>query len=853
MPGGRTDVNSDHGIEPQEVRGQTLELTEDLDSDPGKLKVYASDLRTLEARMTGRSHDLDGAHNDAAQSFTELFKWPIIAESGVDLDHWAETTRAIFICSALTTELADAIEHYKDERAKIISRWNTEAPNVNDVDVPNQLDDLGLQDPLEDLPTAPTENEALVNLKEELEEEERVLKSTSVDVIDEITDGIRNGESPEVLTRLHEGGYINYGYFNHRGDLEEGVPFDVDHEEIPENVMEYVDGDKEPDDEFYEMVAYLSQIGFKAMGAQNFDDVNMDPEEMQLLKDLFDHIEEEGDLMGIPEDLQGHMSPEDSTALLAALGGGLLTLSDKRLTNGEENVPGGYQALPASFREAVEHEFSYDPSKAGLLHDIHGLLEHSPDLEAGRGLSLTLNFLVSNNIEAFGWEGPENIENEYSLAEGNSDKALEYEKELLDILDISLRNERANADMLNGDGLGSEKDLEEWFANPRGNGDIEEERKEALEALFSHNWSDDGRVLRNLTDWMHENAPEFPKENDLPGDIEVSNDERLAVHGMEGFMRLMHDSDFYEAVSQTGHVIEDPNDPDSVWRDISSAQLNPELADAWSDIFIEYKDNFGSTAGLNGRRPTDGWGWSEEEGLLSIHPTARLHFAQLFMGEENAAKKSFSEVIMNELESMEDYVGSTSGERDSDPVQRAGILRGLLGEALRLEGINRRESHDEHIEYEEKVRNDSIDAVVSLEGRIPSPLVGLFKDYITEKADSDGNDSVMEMTEFDELMMETQLKLVLLSEGVNSNADAQRVVESEFEEIFSGGEFIEDPHQWEILEEYIESRLENATDSIRGHELNGDSIGDIETYYRRNWNDYNNSWRMFGSGEYEDE
>lgn len=858
MPGGRTGENSDHGIEPQSVKGYTLELTEDLDSDPGKLKVYASDLNTLEARMIGRSHDLDGAHNDAAQSFTELFKWPIIEEKEIDLENWAETTRAIYLCSALTTELAEEIKHYKDERARIISRWNTEAPNVPEIDIPNPMDDIGYQNPLDDLPTAPTENtgnEALLELKEELEEEERTLKATSVEVIDEITDNIRNGESPEMLTRLHEGGYINYGYFNHGGELQEGIPFDVDHEELPENMMEYVDGDKEPDDEFYEMVAYLSNIGFKGLGAQNFDDVNMDPEDMQLLKDLFDHIEEEGDLMGIPEDVQGNMSPEDSAALLGALGSGLLVLSDQRLKSGDSSTEGGYYALPESFREAAEYEFQ-GRSDEDPWSNLHEFFQHVPEgLSPGRGLSLTLNMSIADYLDTATEEGDYSSHQGNLYLHGGAFHDEDIEQQILDILDVSFRNQHANADMFNGDGIGGEDDLEDWFVNPHGAGDLEQEREDVLTILFTHDWEDDGKVVGELTNWMHENAPGDPDDLENRGNFYVTSEERLSAHAMEGFMRLMNDHEFYESLSGTGLEVEDPDDPESVWRNVSSAQLNPELAHAWSELFLGYRDSFAGPRGLGGGegdpdagQDSDAWGWSDADQRLYMSPTSRLKFTQLFMGDEEAALNAYSDILEYEMNSMGEYIGQGPGDRDSLDVQRSGTLRGLLDEALSRESDNRQEKHDEQLDYENKVQNDAVDILGGAAGDVgvPGTFVEIFKSLAKGDPESEENESVMNSMDVDGLMTELQLKLVLLNEVVEVIEDDEEKME-ELEEtrgyIFDNdGNFLRNPYEWDVSIDAISPRLSDVFDDIAKEELNGRTPASIDENYLEDWGMHHDAW-----------
>lgn len=745
MPRGRTGENTDHDIEPQEFYGFELNLTPQMDAEPGMLKARVSDLNSFEARITGRSHDLEGAHDESAQAFTEIFKWPINENVIKDASDWMDAARAVYICAALTEELADAVEHYKDERSRIINRWNREAPKDDHSGVP--LDPGDYSDPGAEYRQSSFFN-VVRELKDELEEEEFNLKKATHEIVDEITDDLKDWENPDVLSRLYHGGYVNHGYFNLGGEIESGIPLDVNREELPEDLMEYVDGDKEPDDDFYEMIAVLSNLGFRAANAQHHEDAEMYPADMELLKDLFDHIEEESDLFGIPENVEENLSAEDSAALLGALGGGIIALSDKRLTGGDENVPGGYYDLPQSVREAAEgtHLVPADeptPSGRSWAEDMSALadfFEHSEsDLEAGYGLSATL--ALTSGM--------------YAHEHGPPLEDLMPEEDILTIVDLAGRNKDAMHDIFAG--VEGEDGEREVYTHPNmQRGEYAYTPNEVIEmsiqGLFTSDWSDDGDVVSSIFDWIADDA-----ENGSAAEQE------RAGSAAAGFVDLITRESMYEELSSAHGMPGDRFTSGSVFTNYNGAiaQGLAPLFDAYIDSFAasEVQENLGNGEYFSGVGPYD----SEMEGFaVGVHE--RLNFMHYLMGDNKSAGELASSVATYDHLATRFYM--ETGDRVF--AQRSGTLYGIFEKAVDLEARQRMSEEEEGNTVYEKLIGLGVNEIGNIAQKTPiignglSHLLGEGADEIIDRVVEDValNPRVDNTSGPEDLKREYELRLI---------------------------------------------------------------------------------------------
>ncbi|MBR8743567.1 hypothetical protein [Nocardiopsis sp. MG754419] len=638
-------------------KGYRPEFKALIEGSPSLLNTFAEDLTTMEARILGRSHDLEGAHDAAAMEFSDVIMWSIGTMATDDQVQWQQAAASVNFCAALTEELATTLQTYRDERSRLIERWNEEAPVVGE--------DIGSTSVI-DFPNLPLwtskSEKATANLQaliDELEGDERTAHTTATEGIEQISEDLRGGApTPEAIERLKNGGYVNWSYFNLGGSLGD-IPEDIEPEEMANEVLEYLNGDKEPDARFDELMTILSSVGWRAQEAREVDGSEMDPRDMQFLKDFYDKLEETVEVAHVARLAPDLLGEEDSAALLGALGTGIMVLSDQRLTHGDSSVPGGYYDLPPSVRRVVEG----DPDFGMQDHDwkaLGNLFGHVPEgIEGGRGLSLTLGLTIGNELnDPYALHSPENLE--------SMEAALE----------VATRNNDANADMISGPG--------DWYEHPRLGADIhgDDERHEVLEAIFTQEWPDDGAAASGYTDWILE-AREAAGEDTQQVD-EVAKD----------LISFLTDEERYDRMTDlTGGMYSDHFGQDG----LSFTQVNNEMANGLVNVFGAYVEEFS----LNNEQ--DGVRFSDSTGRMLIGEDERLRFLEYVAGGPDAASTmvAISEMHAQGLvpEMLEN--GFSPGEAGENTSR----LDKLINDALLNEAQSRMESNDAALEeaYERKV------------------------------------------------------------------------------------------------------------------------------------------------------
>lgn len=632
-------------------KGFRPEFNEVVEGSPSLLRTYAEDLTTMEARILGRSHDLEGAHDDAAMEFSSLIMWNISSMGTEDQVQWQKAAGAINFCAALTEELADVLQTYRDERTRLVERWNTEASEVGE--------DYGSTSAI-DFPNLPfwtskseKAEQALRALIEELEGDEQTAHTKATEEVAQISDDLRGGApSPDAIERLKNGGYINWSYFNLGGSIGD-IPEDIDPEEMVDEVLEYVNGDKPLDDRYYELMAILSSVGWRAEEARNVDGAEMDPQDMEFLKEFYDKLEETVDVAHLANIAPEFMGKEDSELFLGALGTGLLVLSDPRLKHGDDSVPGGYYDLPPSVRLAVEG----DPNFGMQDHNwesLGNLFGHVPEgIEGGRGLSLTMGLTVGD-----------------ALSDPHALHSFETIEHMESVLGVATRNADANADMISGPG--------DWYEHPRLGSDMhgEEKRHAALEAIFTQEWTDGGAAASGYTDWILE-AREAAGEDTQKVD-EVAKD----------LIEFLTDKDRYERMTDlTGGVYSGNQGEFFGQNGLSFTQVNHEMANGLVNVFGAYVEEFS----LNNTE--EGVRFSDASGRMLIGEDERMRFLEYVAGGPEAAT---SMVAISEMHSQ--GLVSEMFENDLSPRgagQDTSRLDWLINSALINEAESRMSSEDD--------------------------------------------------------------------------------------------------------------------------------------------------------------
>ncbi|XKK41497.1 hypothetical protein HFP72_14985 [Nocardiopsis sp. ARC36] len=684
-------------IEAVMVGSYTLEMHYDPPMKVSEIRAGAEDVNMLERRLLGRAEGMNEDFDGAAKEFTEVVKWDISTVSAEDLATWMEVASSLRFCAGVTEEWADHVSEYKQARRRIINRWNDEAPaheaDLEDTEVPFRF--VWQQTPAEKA------GEALSALKEELELEESTaygeLDSRSI----EIGSDLKNGPTPEAVQRLIENGYVTWSYFNLGGDVE-AMPIDADPDEMADEMVEYIADPEGYEGDITEVTAILSNIGLAAMKSQE-EGSELDQEQILFLEGFYDSLEEAGGdydfypgVLGIANQIPENANIDDTMkeTLLGALGDGILALSDN-------SIGGDYDLLPESIRNAVEGP---DPGSGvprtswiSQVQVLSSMMEHTnPYLQGGEQFSVNLTQSVAHELD--------------QTPGGTEDPLFESEA-MENLIHVSTRNEDANHAILTGEGS---------YKHPTHGLDPDM----TLRGLYTFDWDDDGEAVSGLTDWIWEQA-------DGPGE-----EPERAGEALKAFVELFGDTEFHKSISGTGYEIQGEEAVDdegktveTVWRDVSAGHLNPELAWAWSDLFVTYIDDFASPYGTDvASTGAPGVGDRDEGDKINMNPADRINFLQQIMGDGNAASRIYAESLEFNFRKIEEFTSDRDFENSDLPTQganEAGILRGMIDQALERESAERQSRNEHDAEYQEKVTGYGIDMFGAALSEVPIPGTGL--------------------------------------------------------------------------------------------------------------------------------
>ncbi|WP_431872918.1 hypothetical protein [Nocardiopsis eucommiae] len=628
------------------------------DVDTGKLDQAADDALNIVGRITGKSGDLKALFDDGAKEFSDLVASDIHATANENFGAWTSALATCWHVWGVLTKWSGDVERYKEKISGLQEEWDAAVASNFGFD----LDDGGVV-------------EARKALAGALNDRAEGFWSTLEEEADENSSNLQGGPTVANLRELIDAGVLGFAAYNAtRQILYYPSTFDTG-ERDGETLLPYLNGEKEPDEEYYRLIEQLAAINALAADAKRNGDPLRDFQ-VEYLEEFYAALDEgsENGVPGIPGQLSGEtLSVHERDKALSALGDGLLVLSD-------EKVGGGYGVLPESVRAVAEGaDFSGDRSGRGAVNifnswmdqaeGLNELLSHSrEELEGGAQFSTTVAVAVGEGIERLELLG----RTDDSVMSG--------------LLTTATRNEDANFALLTGsypDGV--DADLP-W---PGEGEHAEQNRINTLKSLFTHDWGDEGEAARGVTDWI----------SDGPADGEGDSGGRLREDALMGLMELMDHEGFKDSMFNTGsHVTDDYGD---TWHDVSAGQLNPEIADGFAEIFIAFQEEFSNTDGLPNNQAL-GLG----EGL-EFTPESRVSFVQLAVGDSDAASKVYTESLLNTARAMEEYANNTGMRTQAGSVE-AGSLQGLVEVALMNESITRGENDKEFVEYRNKINTSVI-------------------------------------------------------------------------------------------------------------------------------------------------
>ncbi|MFD3684209.1 hypothetical protein ACFWTE_05235 [Nocardiopsis sp. NPDC058631] len=631
---------------------------EECDVDTGTLDSVADDMLNLVSRITGKSGDLESLFNDSAKEFSDLVASDILSTATENQTAWMDALAACFHVWGVVTKWRGEVDRYEQNIDGLREEWESAVGNNFGYDAPD--------------------NYAIVEAQrwkaEELNGRAETYWTTLEGQSEDNSSNLAGGPSVSSLRELIDAGVLGFAAYNSTRQIMYYPTTEGNGEEHAEELLEYIEGGKEPDAHYYHLLAQLAAINALSLDGQRNGD-KLRPDQIDYLEDFYTALEdqsEDGTVTSVVNAVQqGDLPDSNQDELMEALGGGILALSDGSLG-------GGYDRLPESVRMLVEGPSDYwEPEytgrdyhqdtegnlnnnwarHAGLLAD---LLQSAPSLEGqpmqgGTGFSAHLTVTVS---EALGLHY-------------NNDAS--HDEALQSLLDVSTRNPEANAVLFTGDTTNDRP-----YSHPNF-GDIE--LGDVLQNLYQHDWDDDGEAVGQMTDWISEYAnSDDPDQRELAGESTADLIEAIAGDN-ELYLELIG----VEMEEDEGKFVVTNNDDPKV----SFTELNPGIAESFFEVFHTYIEDFGGeTDGVYEYRPG--------ERDLNLPLEARTRFMQYIASDDDSAVRMIASVEGQQMSNLS-FDNLNSDSKFTAGAEN-GTLQGLLDSALQNEAMNRTANENEAAE-----------------------------------------------------------------------------------------------------------------------------------------------------------
>lgn len=629
------------------------------DVNVGKLDSTAEDLLDMVSRISGMSGDMEAHFNNAAMEFSDLIAEDVYATASDNKDAWGEALTACWHVYGVCTKWSGEVERYRQNIDGLQEEWDAAL-----------RDNFGYQDP---------DNVHISEAKrlkaEELNERAATYWEELEGHAEDNTANLEGGPTIANLRELIDAGILGFAIYNSTRQFMYYPTTEGNGEEHAEELLEYIEEDKEPDAHYYHLLAQLATINGLALDGQRNGN-QLRPEQIEYLEEFYATLDDPGnkstDMFGLFPKLEENeaFSDAEREELMEALGGGLLALSDGQLGGGYEHLPEGVQTLvegpddwpigsPSHESDDKEEERRYESwiDSAAILGD---LLQAAPSYEGqpmqgGTAFSAHLTVSIS-----------ETMDSEYQDTQSEFPEVLDVTDKLEPLLDVTTRNPEANAVLLTGETTNGNP-----YSHP-GLGDID--IGETLGNLYQADWPDDGETVAQITDWIPEYAgSDDPKMMELAGDSSAGLIEAIAS-----------DNDLY--LDLIGVEFEEKdNNLDKA--KTSFTEKNPEIAESFFGVFHSYLEDFGGEVDSG----THEYNASEQH--LNLDPESRARFMQYIAGDEESAIRMISSVEAQKMENLS--FDGLDPEKPEVAGSENGTLQGLLDTALQNEAMNRTANEDE--------------------------------------------------------------------------------------------------------------------------------------------------------------
>ncbi len=681
--------------------GTTSSATEfnppNTDVDTVRLSELCTSSSHLAVQVLGDSEAEYTAITGTAKEFSDLISDDISSAASYNEKEWRKACLVLTYAASVARQWLDDVYEFRKDRRGLIDAYDKEVATLlaeypllanHDGGVSaGQLEVLMIQ----------TENfnSRKSSILGRYVRRGNELKETLLETARERATMLDEGPDPSNLKTLVDAGILGWGAYNIMGvDTDTPLPVSKAEAKVMAREMEaYLNGDKDPDARFEEILATLGAVNAKAAALQEANKHTMglfhpmhgnttrglSEEEVEFLETFYNGLEDMTPtgvvhLMPWLEGAEGpDWTPAQRNTFATGIANGLLTLSDEGLGGGQDRLPESVQELANGipFADWRANRMSDGRAEGVDSHnwladaeDFSQLLQHSsPELRGGAEFSSNLTLSMGHHL-------------------GNNHLAITQQREesIGALLDVSTRNEEANHHVLtstNGHPAGYSDDPR--YDNHR-MPDFES-NADALLGLYAFDWRDDGDAVAGLTDWI----PGFSEGT--PSQVE------MAGRATAGLMRTLADGG-------DGGPFHDTDDQSDTSYQRAVTEINPKLTESLTRIYLNYEDDFVLNSDNDGFGQASG---TNETLLLHAPGDLALHlsdetkqgFLQLLIADDSNAPIITTSIEGLERRVIDAAIGSPGDASAGIAGARVGELRTILHDAMINEYVSRTDDREE--------------------------------------------------------------------------------------------------------------------------------------------------------------
>jgi hypothetical protein len=639
----------------------------DTKADEGALAEESGYIQAHGGRIIGRGTEVVTQMRTSAVEFSELVAAPLAREGG-KFENAAHTAmQGAVYGSMVTNQWATWVTEFKAARLALIAEWEAavgDSFGIRESEVGGGTPNLTPAERAE--ATAEATGYAGQLKLAEMNAKANALYEKFKGQAADIGGMLKGGPTPENLRALAAGGVGTWMGFNVFG-LDMALPVTgQDGQDLVDALNAALKSGEPLSPELREQLETLFMVAQRAGNLQDLDDADLTAGELGFLQVLYGALDTtDGGEPGRLYDIAGLIadsgfSKDDQQFALAALGGGLIALSNPA-------VGGGTNRLPDPLRKIIDlyagrEEFGRHPKTliemltgiapmldaTGRKVTVNGEQVDLGGLKAGREFSTALVYSVADIVDTSKW-GPKLHPTEmYRL-----------DDVIGGVMEVATRDRELNADLLTGQ-----------VKHPVYGDDSVEH---LLRGVFGRNWEDDGKAAAKLIDW-------------IPGALNGADPflQRDAAESYASVMNTMTSGDVNGAWKESAFdFFTDGYGKMNGFDNAPIGMANPHIAKALASSTIPFLDYF---ADPEAKIEVDGemverdtavnWAIDPADRGAYFNMTDRARMFELVMGSKDAAN-TLGEAVYAKIY-LDGY--NMPGWRDDDGHADFGLPGGNDGE-----------------------------------------------------------------------------------------------------------------------------------------------------------------------------